>query len=486
MTSSNLPQSPGWTAGTDAQLAFLLEYLPVGFFQVDGKEKLVEVKGSLWKELGINALTARGSNYQETFSVVKSLVEGIQRGLKGKTHKFEVNSANGLTFHAVVLPFIGMKGAIDGMVGAIMTQEKASTPGQPELHPDSLLRYFIEHSPASVAMFDREMNYLMVSKEYIRAYRVEGPLTGQNHYEVFPEVPERWKKVHQRCLLGVVESAESDPFPRNDGQVDYIDWVVAPWFTEANEVGGLIFYTNIVNDRVEGRLRLLQLNEQLQRSNQRLEDFALAVSHTLRDPLRQAIATGQRVMLKIGKQHEAEVDRDAEDWMNQLYRLEKIVAGLLDNAHLTEVDQYHPVDLNSVLVEVETNLAPLFERSKASLLHGVLPEVKANEFEMVALFQQLLANAIEYNQTGQVQVILNSEKLDNGFWQICVKDNGPGLNDEELTQLFSFARQLDVSRPRTPGVGLPVCKRIIEHMGGQMWAESTVGQGSSFFFTIPV
>jgi len=111
------------------------------------------------------------------------------------------------------------------------------------------LRIFVEYTPAAVAMFDREMRYLVVSRRFATDYRV-GPedLLGRSHYEVFPEVPERWREIHRRCLAGNVEKCAEDPFPRPDGTLDWVRWEVRPWRDADGEVGGVILFSEVITE----------------------------------------------------------------------------------------------------------------------------------------------------------------------------------------------------------------------------------------------
>lgn len=121
------------------------------------------------------------------------------------------------------------------------------------------LRLFIQHTPAPVVMFDRDMRYLVVSERWAKDFRLKvGDLTGKSHYEVFPEIPERVRLVHQRCLAGATESCERDPFPRADGTVDWVKWECRPWHSASGEVGGLVLFAEIINDRVHAENELLK------------------------------------------------------------------------------------------------------------------------------------------------------------------------------------------------------------------------------------
>ncbi len=108
----------------------------------------------------------------------------------------------------------------------------------------------METLPTASAVFDRQMRYLAFNTRWRQAYRLgDADLIGRSHYEVFPEVSQDWRAVHRRCLGGATERREGDPFPRVDGSVDYIDWVVAPWRDEEGAIGGIVMHTHVVTER---------------------------------------------------------------------------------------------------------------------------------------------------------------------------------------------------------------------------------------------
>lgn len=115
---------------------------------------------------------------------------------------------------------------------------------------ETLLRQFITHSPAAIAMFDREVRYLQASDRWVRDYRLDGrTLVGASHYDVFPDLPERWKAVHRRVLAGAVEWCDEDPFERADGSTEWLQWECRPWHAADGQVGGLIMFTQVVTAR---------------------------------------------------------------------------------------------------------------------------------------------------------------------------------------------------------------------------------------------
>jgi PAS domain S-box-containing protein len=123
---------------------------------------------------------------------------------------------------------------------------------------EGLLRLFIEHAPAGIAMFDREMRYLAVSRRWREDYQLQGELIGRSHYDIFPEIPERWKEVHRRVLAGEILKADEDPFVRPNGTTQWIRWEVRPWYDQAGEIGGALIAAEDVTARVRAQQALTE------------------------------------------------------------------------------------------------------------------------------------------------------------------------------------------------------------------------------------
>ena len=137
------------------------------------------------------------------------------------------------------------------------------------------LRLLFELTPAAVAMFDRDMKYLHTSRRWIKDYGLgENNIIGLSHYDLFPEIPARWKEVHQRCLNGAIEKCEEESFPRMDGTTDWVRWEVRPWRDNDGAIGGIIIFTEVITERK-------QVEEALRKSNQRLDLLAETASRLL-------------------------------------------------------------------------------------------------------------------------------------------------------------------------------------------------------------
>lgn len=135
------------------------------------------------------------------------------------------------------------------------------------------LRLFVEHSPAAIAMFDGEMHYLLASRRWLSDYHLDGiEIIGRSHYEIFPNLPERWKVIHQRCLAGAIEKCEEDSFYRPDGALEWVRWEVHPWYNAQRNIGGIIIFSEVITEQKHAEhelrclsARLLQLQDEERR-----------------------------------------------------------------------------------------------------------------------------------------------------------------------------------------------------------------------------
>lgn len=124
---------------------------------------------------------------------------------------------------------------------------------------EELVRLFVTYTPAAFAMFDREMRYIRASQRYLADFKLrEEDIIGQCHYDIFPDIPEHWKAIHQRCLAGATEANEEEPFPRADGTVEWGSWRISPWYTTTGEVGGIMLFSEVITKRkqLEDKLRM--------------------------------------------------------------------------------------------------------------------------------------------------------------------------------------------------------------------------------------
>lgn len=150
---------------------------------------------------------------------------------------------------------------LEKLNAALEQRVKEGTQQRDEL--EQQLRVFVEYTPAAVAMFDRTMHYLLASRRWREEYHLDDQIIGQSYYDRFPDLPDRWQEIHQRCLAGAVEQCEEDCWVRADGSQIWTAWEIRPWYTEADEIGGIIMFTQIITDRKQSEIALRASETQL-------------------------------------------------------------------------------------------------------------------------------------------------------------------------------------------------------------------------------
>ena len=134
-------------------------------------------------------------------------------------------------------------------------------------HLRQLMDYVIAHARSAIAVHDRELRYIYVSERYLREYNVAAQdVIGRHHYDVFPDLPQRWRDVHQRALRGEVSSAEEDPYPRADGSIEWTRWECRPWYESDGSIGGIVIYTEVITERKRAEEERKVLEDQLQQA----------------------------------------------------------------------------------------------------------------------------------------------------------------------------------------------------------------------------
>jgi signal transduction histidine kinase len=232
--------------------------------------------------------------------------------------------------------------------------------------------------------------------------------------------------------------------------------------------------------------RLLEKTRELERINKESRSFAHAVSHDLREPLR----TITSYLQLIEERYKDKLDNDADIFIDFAVEGAKRMNTLIDDMLIYSRiehsnNSYVNVDLNDIMVLVKNNLQTTIQQNNAEIIiDKVLPAVTAEHYQMVQLFQNLVENAIKYRGE-RTPVIRISAKKQTDEWLISISDNGIGISKEHFDRVFIiFQRLHGWDQYEGTGIGLAICKRIIERHGGQIWVESTEGNGATFYFTI--
>jgi light-regulated signal transduction histidine kinase (bacteriophytochrome) len=234
-------------------------------------------------------------------------------------------------------------------------------------------------------------------------------------------------------------------------------------------------------------MELLEKNALLAKTNTNLEQFAYIASHDMQEPLRKITAYIDLFRMKYTDKLDDEAGKLINVISDGAARMSGLIKDLLIYSRINSTPAaLTPVDLNQILVGVQNDLELIIAEKKAEIVGRDLPVVNANPIHMHRLFQNLISNALKFNGSDKPRVEI-SAKRQGEDWVVSISDNGIGIEKNDIQRIFQiFQRLHDRHRYPGSGIGLAVCAKIVEQHGGKIWAESTPGAGSTFFFSLPV
>jgi PAS domain S-box-containing protein len=234
------------------------------------------------------------------------------------------------------------------------------------------------------------------------------------------------------------------------------------------------------------RLKLLQAVDELKRSNEELAQFASVASHDLQEPLRMVASYTQI----LSRRYKGKLDADADEFIafavDGAARMQRLIQNLLAYSRVgTKLSDLPDSSSEEALQRALLNLRGAIQESGAQVTHDPLPTVKADETQLTQVFQNLVGNAIKYHSTAAPLVHISANTIGEAKWVFSVKDNGPGIESQHLERIFGMFERLHRREEFAgSGIGLAICKRIVERHGGNISVESHPGKGSTFRFAL--
>ena len=277
---------------------------------------------------------------------------------------------------------------------------------------------------------------------------------------------------------------ESLPLEARDGQCVEVEFTCNSYLVDLRRV----IQCNIRDITARNNLERIaeEKTAELARSNAELGQFAYVASHDLQEPLRAVASCVQ--LLK--KRYEGQLDERAHEFISHAVagtaRMETLIDDLLTYSRVgTQTQTFEPTNCGAVLKEALSNLRASLEESKATVIHDELPILNVDPTQLGQVFQNLVGNAIKFSG-GRPPIIRITATLRDGEWTFIIADNGIGVEPQYFERIFRVFQRLHTRKQyHGTGIGLAICKKVIERHGGRIWIESVVGQGSTFYFTIP-
>jgi signal transduction histidine kinase len=267
-----------------------------------------------------------------------------------------------------------------------------------------------------------------------------------------------------------------------------------------DELGKLVDSLNsMAASLAESRDRLLAVNRslqaevarqsrtraELQRSNQELEQFAYVASHDLQEPLRMVTSFVQL----LARRYQGQLDEKAAEYIafavDGVARMQLLIDGLLTYSRVARGAEFGRIEMNEVFAEAVANLSISIDEHQASVTQDDLPAVSGDRTQLLQLLQNLIINALKYRRPEESPRVHVSAFRDEDRWAFAVRDNGIGIEQQYFEKIFLIFQRLHTREEHAgTGIGLALCKRIVERHGGRIWVESVPGSGSNFFFTL--
>lgn len=260
----------------------------------------------------------------------------------------------------------------------------------------------------------------------------------------------------------------------------------------ADEIGQLASsFNKMIEDLQKNTSKRMQVEyalklktQELTRSNAELEQFAYVASHDLQEPLRMITS----YMQLLEERYKDKLDSDANEFiafaMDGASRMRKLIHSLLEYSRVNKVHPFQPINTGNLLSEILQNLNDIIKNNHAKIKIEPLPDIYGDSVLIGQLFQNLILNAVKFKADRNPEIIISGKKV-NKEYLFSVKDNGIGIPEEHSEKIFEILHRLHAADkyPGT-GIGLAICKKIVEKHGGKIWFESKVNVGSTFYFTI--
>ena len=353
------------------------------------------------------------------------------------------------------------------------------------------LRITIEAAPSGMIMVDQDGKIVLVNTQVERLFGYSREeLLGQSIEMLVPanvreKHPEHrasfFKNPHARAM-----GVGRDLFGlRKDGTELPVEIGLNP--LEAQGERFVLASIVDITERKKAEALLQEKLLELQRSNEELQQFAYVCSHDLQEPLR-VISNYTQLLAKryMGKTLDDDAHEFIDFTLDATKRMHQLINDLLLYSRVeTRGKGFVDVDMNEILQIAESNLVLVIEETNAEISAEPLPTLKGDNSQLVQLFQNLIGNALKFRSEDAPKVSV-SVTSDGDMWQFVVSDNGIGFDMKYVDRIFVIFQRLHLRETyEGSGIGLAVCKKIVERHGGRLWAESVPNKGTSFYFTIP-
>ncbi|MCI0746529.1 MAG: CHASE domain-containing protein [Verrucomicrobia subdivision 3 bacterium] len=359
-----------------------------------------------------------------------------------------------------------------------------------------LVDALMDTMPDHIYFKDHQSRFLRVNKAMAESFKLKSPqeAVGKTDFDFFTaEHAQRAFEDEKQILRTgkpVIGREEKETWP--DGSVTWVSTTKDALRDKAGQITGTFGISRDITARKKAEQALAEKNQELSRSNTELEQFAYVASHDLQEPLRMVASYTQL----LSRRYKGRLDADADEFISYAVegatRMQELINDLLAYSRVgTRGKPFAITDCNEVLKRTLANLKIAVEESRARIMHDPLPSVLGDPTQLTQLFQNLLSNAIKFraqDTAPEIHIAVTSrlDEVGQPEWVLAFGDNGIGIEEKYFGRIFIIFQRLHTREQYAgTGIGLAVCKKIVERHGGRIWVESTPGKGSIFYLTLP-
>ncbi|NTE00612.1 PAS domain S-box protein [Agrobacterium tumefaciens] len=415
---------------------------------------------------------------------------------KERTFTFITKSGKRVRVSLSITSIKDSKGETIGYLGISIDITEKETIEKELATEKALLIAFIENAPASVAMVDENMRFLIASKTWLKDYtpQVEGDIKGLSYYDVFPNLSEARKAVHKEVLGGRVVKKEEDVYV--DAKTNtplHISWEMRPWYKSDQSIGGMMIFTHNISASVRHREELTVARLRADLANSAKSEFLANMSHEIRTPLNGVIGFTDLV-LKTQLNHTQQqylkiVNQSANALLsiiNDILDFSKIEAGKFE-LDVERCDLYEIAGQASDITNFQ------IQTKKLEMLLNVQPNLPrfiwADALRLKQVLINLLGNAAKFTAKGEIELKIQalSESKNHHLLRFSVRDTGIGIAKGTQAKIFNAFSQQDSSTTKKyggTGLGLTISNKLLKMMDSRLHLESSIGEGSIFYFDI--
>ncbi|MDD1674044.1 MAG: ATP-binding protein [Methanomicrobiales archaeon] len=472
----------------EAKYLDLFENAPDGYLVTDPSGMITEANQTISQLLRDNPKSLAGRNFSAFIiaenGTLPAKLEDLVRGNRINSWVTAVQPTEGelISVRINIIPVRGSRGSVESLRWTVRDVREETTTSQ-------YLENLITIANAPIIVWDPQFRITRFNHAFERLTgRAADAVIGKPLEILFPSsFKTDCMDLFRRTVGGERWEGVEIPIQHVDGEVKTVLWNSATLYgADGVTVSSVIAQGQDITERKHIADALNHTVAELKRSNEDLERFAYVASHDLQEPLRNVKSFTQL----LSKRYEGKLDQDADEFIGYIVdgtsRMQDLVSDLLEYSRVTtRGEPFRSTDLGEALHFVTDSLSTLIDTNGAFVSYDPLPVVMGDYVQLTQVFQNLIENAIKFHGSDPPRIHISAQDLGKE-WQFSVRDNGIGIDPQYHERIFvMFQRLHHRSAFAGTGIGLAICKRIIERHGGRIWVESEPGTGSTFFFTIP-